>query len=62
VGINRFGKPNAVFESEGFIGEGTYRTNINHVAAEVVVNGILDVGADFGVIASVNNTVYTLVG
>jgi hypothetical protein len=43
-GFVRLQEPNARFETKGFVGERTYRANVDHVARKVVVNGVFNVG------------------
>jgi hypothetical protein len=49
----RFQEPNARLETEGFVGESTHWAYVDHVAREIVVDGVFDVRRDFGVFATV---------
>src|SRR5206468_182238 len=53
MGIHWFGKPNAVFETESFIGQGTHRTNIDHIADEIIVKGLFNIGCNFSMVSTI---------
>ena len=55
-------EPNAAFEAKRAVCECTHGAHINDVAAEIIVNRFLDIGADLCVIAAVDDAVYTLLG
>src|SRR5574343_493756 len=60
--INGLGKPYTILESEGFIGERSYRTNINDVADKIVIQTFLNIGRDLGMIPAIEHTMYPLIG
>ena len=51
--INRLCKPHPVLETESTVGERAYRTNIDHVSDELVVQVILNECSDLRMITTV---------
>src|SRR5688500_9272472 len=60
--IYRFQEPYAVFETESFIGQCAYRTNVDDVTDKVVIERFLDVGCDLGMVAAIEYTMNAFIG
>src|SRR5690606_34706846 len=60
--IYRFGKPNPILKTEGFVGKGSYRTHINYVTYKVVGQGFTDTGADTCMVATIKDSMLAAIG
>src|SRR4051812_38889973 len=59
--VHRFGKPHAALEAECLISKGAYRASVNHVTRKIIVDCLLYVSTDFGLITTTKYTVNTVV-
>src|SRR5665213_87160 len=57
-----FQKPDPVFEPESFIRQCAHGTNIDHVPDKVVFQRLMNIGRNFRMISSVQNTVFAFLG